>query len=112
VVIRTIVPAAVALVAAALAAGGSPARPPAQPCGSNGPSKGKPTATPVQAAGSGPTTIDQRTTPQLAPGKPPTGPPPELPQPGIERAKKLKRAANPDCVPHAAPTVPGPPRTP
>ena len=55
-----------------------------------------------------PTNVDMRTVPKLADAPPTTAAPPELPSPGIARAKKLKGAV-PTCIPQVQPMHPGAP---
>jgi hypothetical protein len=68
-------------------------------------------ATPVAAAVSGPRTIDMHAVPGIRDAPATAGAPPELPSPGIARARRLKADARSACVPQSAPTMRGLPAT-
>jgi hypothetical protein len=108
-------PAAVAgaatLVALAAVGGASAgARSAPTVCAATGASQGQPASVPLQALTVSAKTIDVRKLPQIAAGKLANGAPPEIGQPGNERAKRLKKdaQANASCVPTSAPTAPAP----
>jgi hypothetical protein len=86
------------------AAGSSAAK---SPCAAK-PSKGKPHASAVSAtallAGM-PVSVDMRKVPKARPVRT-RGTPHEVPQPSLQRARKLKKAS--PCVPHARPTASAP----
>jgi hypothetical protein len=71
--------------------------------------EGKPHAVAVGAASTGvgqPIVVDVSALPDLTPSIP-SGKPHQIPQPGYQRAKKLKRT-NTTCVPHSKPILSAP----
>jgi hypothetical protein len=111
----TILPLAAVGAAAAFAigAGATPSAPRGNPCAAK-PSQGTPHASTVGASalnGGKPVDVDQRKVPKVGQPRPSSQRPHQVPQPGYNRAKKLKSAKR-TCTPHSVPTASAAPARP